>query len=159
MRKHAEKSCLPQRCIWKKIVCRDHLCYARFGGKKLASAQSMVEKNFLPPRNHDTPPGKNNGPSLRVQIFLTLVRFREGEGKRNDAKKWGILRKWQRLLLLLFPLIFLKWLILFGVGSPRTVAFGTSNGRQCIMPSDEVLYSLIWTDLYIHGRLCRSECP
>ena len=26
--------------------------------KKLASAQSMVEKNFLPPRNHDTSQGK-----------------------------------------------------------------------------------------------------
>ena len=51
----------------EKIVCIDHLCYARFGelkknclhsrsgGKKLASAQSMVEKNFLPPRNHNTP--------------------------------------------------------------------------------------------------------
>ena len=31
--------------------------------EKLASAQSMVEKTFLPPRNHD-PPRENNGPSL-----------------------------------------------------------------------------------------------
>ena len=69
IRKNAEINCLPQTCIWKKIVCRDHLRHAKFGEfekrlsaqpewkKKLASAQSMVEKNFLPPRNHD-PPGK-----------------------------------------------------------------------------------------------------
>ena len=43
--------------------------------KKLASAQSMVEKNFLPPRNHDTPQGKNNGPSLI------------SEDKNNASKK------------------------------------------------------------------------
>ena len=78
--KNAEINCLSQRCIWKKLVCRNHLCYAIFGafkknclhsrsgGKKLASAQSMVEKNFLLPRNHDTPLGKNNGPSLTDQI-------------------------------------------------------------------------------------------
>ena len=30
MRKNAEINCLPHRCIWKKIVCRDHLRYARF---------------------------------------------------------------------------------------------------------------------------------
>ena len=58
MRKNAEINCLPQKCIWTKIVCRDYLCHARFGEfkkenclhspewrKKLASAQSMVEKN------------------------------------------------------------------------------------------------------------------
>ena len=82
MRKNAEINCLLQGCIWQKIVCRDHLFYARFGefeknclhsrsgGKKLASAQSMVEKNFLPLRNHDTPWGKNNGPPLRFVHFM-----------------------------------------------------------------------------------------
>ena len=30
--------------------------HSRSGGKKLGRAQSMVEKTFLPPRNHDTPP-------------------------------------------------------------------------------------------------------
>ena len=54
----------------KKIVCRGHPCYGKFGelkkkivctmsgGKKFASVQSMVAKNFLPPEIHDTPPGK-----------------------------------------------------------------------------------------------------
>ena len=35
---------------FKKIVCTVS------GGKKFVSAQSMVEKNFLPPGNHDPPP-------------------------------------------------------------------------------------------------------
>ena len=61
----------------KKIVCRGHPCYSKFGefekivctvseGKKIASAQSMVEKNFLPPENHDPhpPEGGDNCPSL-----------------------------------------------------------------------------------------------
>ena len=49
------------------FYCKDYPCYARFGefpkklsaqsvGEKLASAQSMVEINFLRPGNHDTPP-------------------------------------------------------------------------------------------------------
>ena len=32
--------------------------HSRSGGKKLASVQSMVEKNSLPPRNQDTPTGE-----------------------------------------------------------------------------------------------------
>ena len=70
MRKNAEINCLPQRCIWKKLsaettyVMQDlrnflkNCLHGRSGGKNLASTQSMVEKNFLPPRNHDTPRGK-----------------------------------------------------------------------------------------------------
>ena len=69
MRKIAEINCLPQRCI-----CRDYPCYARFRefekvvcavtrGKTFASAQLMIGKNFLPPRNQDTP-GKHDGPYL-----------------------------------------------------------------------------------------------
>ena len=65
MRKNAEIKCLPQRCIWKKLSAettyviqglgnlKTYCLHSRSGGKKLASAQSMVEKNFLPPRNHD----------------------------------------------------------------------------------------------------------
>ena len=36
----------------------------------------MVEKNFLPPENHDTPRGKNNGPSL-IKVFhlITVVVY------------------------------------------------------------------------------------
>ena len=61
-------NCLPQRCIWKKLsaetsyVMQDlgnlkkNCLHSRSGGKKLAIAQSIVEKNFLPPRNHNTPP-------------------------------------------------------------------------------------------------------
>ena len=83
MRKNAEINCLPQRCIWKKFVCRDHLCNARFGefkknclysrseGKPLASIQSMVKKNFLPSRNHDTPGGRaNTRPSLKIKVSI-----------------------------------------------------------------------------------------
>ena len=56
MRKNAEINCLPQRCIWKKssaettYVMQDlgnlkkNCLHSRSGGKKLASAQSMVEK-------------------------------------------------------------------------------------------------------------------
>ena len=76
MRKIAEINCL-------EIVCRGHPCYGKFGelkkkivctvsgGKKFASAQSMVEKNFLPSENHDTPRAKNNGPSLKLLPFST----------------------------------------------------------------------------------------
>ena len=81
MKKFEKRLCAPEVHL-EKNVCRDHLvCYARFeeflknclqsrsGGKKLASAQSMVEKTFLSPRNHDTTPPppplrENNGPSL-----------------------------------------------------------------------------------------------
>ena len=64
-----------------KIVCRDHLCYVRFGEfkkklsaqpewrKRPASTQSMVEKNFLPPRNHD-PPRKNNGLPFKEGVVI-----------------------------------------------------------------------------------------
>ena len=80
MRKHAEINCLPQRCVWEKNVCRDHLCYARFGefiknickaGVEEKACKRSIDggKKFLPPRNHDTPlPGENNGPSLRFNI-------------------------------------------------------------------------------------------
>ena len=91
MRKNGEINCLPQRCSWKKIVCRDHLCYARFGKfkkkivctarveeKKLASAQSMVEKNFLPPRNHDTPRGK-----IMVRPLRGKEKCSEGDGDQS----------------------------------------------------------------------------
>ena len=81
MRKNAEINCLPQRCIWEKIVCRGQLCYARFGEFKQIVCTARVEektckhsidggKNFLPPRNHDTPPpGENNGPSLSYKTL------------------------------------------------------------------------------------------
>ena len=79
MRKNAEINCLPKRCILRKIVCRDHLCYTRFGEflKKLSAQPEWRKKtckrsidggkNFRPPRNHEfpLPPAKNNGPSLR----------------------------------------------------------------------------------------------
>ena len=75
-----KKNCLHEKNCWnklsapemhlKKIVCRGHSCYGKFGElkkklsaqwveeKKFASIQSMVAKNFLPPEIHDTPPGK-----------------------------------------------------------------------------------------------------
>ena len=87
-KKNAEINCLPQRYIWKKIVCRDHLCYARFGEfKKIVCTAGVEEKtckrsidggkNFLPPRNHDTPRGENNGPSLKglLDVSSTHIRF------------------------------------------------------------------------------------
>ena len=33
----------------------------------------MVEKNFLPPENHDTPKGKNYGPSYGT--ILKVLKF------------------------------------------------------------------------------------
>ena len=56
MRKNAKINCLPQRCIWKKLpaetiyVMQDfgnlkkNCLHSRSGGKKFASAQSMMEK-------------------------------------------------------------------------------------------------------------------
>ena len=96
--KNAEINCLPQRCIWKKVVCRDHLCYARFGEfkikkklsaqpkwrKKLASAQSMVEKISclleitIPP----PPPGGNNGTSLKRSYYQRNPQTSTLQGKR-----------------------------------------------------------------------------
>ena len=67
MRKIAEINCLPQRCIRKKISAEaipvmgnlgnfnKNCLHSESGGKKFVSAQSMVEKNILPPGNHDTP--------------------------------------------------------------------------------------------------------
>ena len=88
IRKNAEINCLPQRCIWKKLVRRDHLRYAGFGGflkklsaqpewrKKRASAQSMVEKNFLPPKNHDTPPrGGGNNMLLLTELEVHTRKY------------------------------------------------------------------------------------
>ena len=90
LRKNAEINCLPKRYIWKKIVCRNHLCYARFGefkknclhsqsgGKKLASAQSMVEKiSCLPEITIPPSRGKNNGQSLKrlLDVSSTHIRF------------------------------------------------------------------------------------
>ena len=91
MRKFAEINCLHQRCIRKKCVCRSHSCYAKFGelkkivctvsrGKDFESAQSLAENNFLPPGNHDTSQGKNNGPSLRYSylryLYLRILYLR-----------------------------------------------------------------------------------
>ena len=45
------------------------------GGKKFASAQSMVEKNFLLSGNHNTPGGGDNGLSLR-KMFWYYDRFK-----------------------------------------------------------------------------------
>ena len=89
MRKNAEVNCLPQRYIWKKLsaettyVMQDlrnfkkNCLHSLSGGKKLANSQSMVEKNFLPPRNHHTPRGENNGPSLKrlLAVSSTHIRF------------------------------------------------------------------------------------
>ena len=66
MRKNAKINCLPQRCIWKKLFAETTYVMQDLGNlkklfahpgwrKKLAYAQSMVEKNFLleitiPPR-------------------------------------------------------------------------------------------------------------
>ena len=56
MRKNAEINCLLQRCIWKKLSAettyamqdlgnfKKNCLHSRSGGKKLASAQSMMEK-------------------------------------------------------------------------------------------------------------------
>ena len=67
--KNVEINFPPQRPASEKIVCRDHPYYARFEEfkteilctvsrrKKIASSRSLVEKNFLPRRNHDTPAG------------------------------------------------------------------------------------------------------
>ena len=67
-----EKKCLNKLSALEvhleKIVCRDHLCYARFEKffKKLSAQPEWrkrtckrsidSEKKFLPPKNHDTPP-------------------------------------------------------------------------------------------------------
>ena len=68
MTKIAEINCLPRGASEKTLsaettpVLRDlgiflNVCTAS-GGKKFASAQSMVEKHFLLPRNHDTSTGE-----------------------------------------------------------------------------------------------------
>ena len=78
--KNAEINCLPQRYIWKKIVSRDHLCYARFGESEKLFCTAGVEektckrsidggKNFMPPRNHDTSPGE------KVMVRPLIVMF------------------------------------------------------------------------------------
>ena len=80
MRKNAEISCLTQRCIWKKLSAETTYVMQDLGNlkkivctagveEKLASAQPMVEKNFIPPRNHATPPHKTN---LNIYIFGTI---------------------------------------------------------------------------------------
>ena len=69
MRKSAEINCLHQRCIRKKLsaeatpVMRNlgnlkKIVFTVSGGKDFESAQSMAEKNFLPPGNDDAPRGK-----------------------------------------------------------------------------------------------------
>ena len=85
MRKNAEINCLPQRCIWKKLsaettyVMQDlgnlekYCLHSRSGGKKLASAQSMVEKNVLPPRNHDGGGGGRGGWKIMVRPLALLT--------------------------------------------------------------------------------------
>ena len=79
MRKNAEINCLPKRCIWRKIICRDHLCYARFGElkKKVVCTAGLEEKSLQVLNRwwkklsasqkslYPPPPAKNNGPSLR----------------------------------------------------------------------------------------------
>ena len=88
MRKIAEMNCLPQRYIWKKIVCRDHLCYARFGelkknclhspsGGKNLQALNRWWKKFPASQKSRYPPGKNNGPSLKrlLAVSSTHIRF------------------------------------------------------------------------------------
>ena len=49
-------------------------------GEKFARAQSMVEKNFLLPRNHDTP-WENNGPSLIIYGQCSPLRLYHGYRK------------------------------------------------------------------------------
>ena len=51
----------------KKIVCTVS------GGKRFASTQSMVEKNFLPPRNEDTSREKIMVCPLVVMSALNLA--------------------------------------------------------------------------------------
>ena len=79
-----EENCLHEKNCWnklstlevhlKKIVCRDYPRYVRYEEFKKLSAQLVEKKNckcsvdggknFLAPRNHDTPSRKSNGPSL-----------------------------------------------------------------------------------------------
>ena len=66
MRKNAEINCLPQRCIWKKLSAETTYVMQDLGNLKKLSAAGVEEKtckrsidggkNFLPPRNPDTPP-------------------------------------------------------------------------------------------------------
>ena len=69
MRKIAEINYLPQRCIQKKLSAEATPVMGNLGNlkknclhselrKKFASAQSMLEKNFLPPGNRDISPGE-----------------------------------------------------------------------------------------------------
>ena len=84
MRKNAEINCLPRGASGKTCLHRPP-CYARFGEFKKNVCTARVEeknckrsidggKNFLPSRNHDTPGGGNNGPSL-TYLFFHLINI------------------------------------------------------------------------------------
>ena len=115
MRKNAEINCLPQRCIKKKLSAETTYAMQDLGNlkklsaqsewrKKVASAQSMVKKNFLPPRNHDTSPrggimvrplfsadsrAPNQWGKCKEMLYTVRKTCRKFNGVMNPADGWG----------------------------------------------------------------------
>ena len=119
-----EKNCLHEKNCWnklsapevhlKKIVCRGHPCYGKFREffkklsaqwmeEKFVSAQSMVGKNFLPPGNHDAPPGGIMVCPLLNEVLYLCVWDLE------NWNAWRTFRSWRRISLPFIVIALLNW--------------------------------------------------